>query len=511
MFNCRYIRYINFLLLFFTASISATESSLWQQFVKAKANGEEPILPDFSYAGYNYSQSDIPDLSSWPIFSVVNYGAVANDGKYDDAAIQAAIDAAEAAGGGVVFFPAGRYMVSPNQNVGENIFIRSSNIVLKGAGKGATEIFMNNMKVKNGRHIFEISPLNLKEAKLTKVIEQANRESYLIRVADASKLQVGQHILLRTDSPDFAKSYYAPQIIAPEWTRLLTTGFALRELHTVAAINGNTITLGEPLHTTLYMGSTPIEVRNYNMINNVGIEDILFKGNWDSYPESFVHHQDEIHDYAWNAIRFDNVHNGWIRNTEFKDWNQGIFIDGSSALTLENLAFTGKKGHMSVHVRRSYGVLIKDVEDLAGNRHGPSVGYSNAGTVFLRYQMSPIQYIDSHSGSPYATLMDGVSNGRFSGNGGPHVSYPHHGKHFVAWNFVVEGGPDSYDFWSRKRNSHTFAMPYFVGLQGKNITMTEGSYAANELANQIAEPQSLFEAQLALRLAKNKAKSNTKQ
>ena len=94
------------LLKLFTQSILATESALWTQFKQAKLSATEPTLPDFSYAGYNYSETPIPDTSSWPIFDVTNYGAVVNDGNYDDAAIQATIDAAKAAGSGIVSFPA---------------------------------------------------------------------------------------------------------------------------------------------------------------------------------------------------------------------------------------------------------------------------------------------------------------------------------------------------------------------------------------------------------------------
>ena len=490
------------------SSVIATEPLLWQQFKAAKKTGSEPTLPDFSYAGYNYSESDIPDTSGWTEFNVTNFGAIANDGKYDDVAIQAAINAAEAAGSGVVTFPSGRFMVSPNETVGENIFINASNIVLKGQGSesGGTEIFMDKMKVENGRHIFEITPTSTSESTITTVTEDALRETHEITVADASNLNVGQRIILRTDSVDFAQNYYAPQTIDKAWTRLLSSqGFRLREIHTIEKIDGNVIRLREPLHISLVISSDPINVRTYSMLSNVGIENILFKGNWNSYPEEFDHHKDDIHDYAWNAIRIDNLENGWIRNVEFKDWNQGIYIDGGAAITIENISFTGKKGHASVHTRRSYGVLIKDSQDLAGHHHGPGLGYSAAGTVYLRYKMANEQRMDSHSGSPYATLFDNVENGHFDGNGGPHDSYPHHGQHFVAWNFLLKGGPSNYNFWSSSRNGHTFAMPFFIGLSGKTVSMTTGTFSANELPGETVEPASLFEAQLELRLKTNTA------
>lgn len=494
------------LCLMVVANTWSAESNLWRQFEAAKTAGNIPVLPDFSYAGYDYSESPIPDISSWTVFDVSNYGAVPDDGNYDDAAIQAAIDAAESAGGGVVFFPPGRFRISPNEIVGQNIFINGSNIVLKGSGSGAggTEIFKDHMKVNNGRYIFEVRPTSVGESDITTVVSDASRESYTVEVADASNLSPGQRIILRQDSVDFAHTYYSPQIIDPLWTRLLSTqGFQLRELHTVESIDGNTVRFREPLHISLVVGQDPIRVRSYNMINNVGFEDILFKGNWDSFPEDFVHHKNDIHDYAWNALRFDNVENSWVRNAEFRDWNQNIYMDGCAAMTLENIVLSGKKGHASFHTRRSYGILIKDSQDTAGHHHGPGVGYWGTGTVYLRYSMTPGQRMDSHSGSPYATLFDNVSNGHFDGNGGPHESYPHHAKYFVAWNFLLDGGPSNYNFWPSSRNGHTFAMPYFVGLQGDSPSMTHGTFAANDLPGQAAEPASLFEAQLALRFANN--------
>jgi len=167
------------LIVLFVSNTWATESVLWQQFKAAKSSNTEPTLPDFSYAGYDYSESEIPDTSDWAVFNVTAFGAVADDGEYDDEQIQAAIDAAEAAGGGVVLFPAGRFMISPNETVGENIFINGSNIVLKGQGSqaGGTEIFMDKMKVQNGEHIFEIRPTSTSESTVTQVVEDANHHS----------------------------------------------------------------------------------------------------------------------------------------------------------------------------------------------------------------------------------------------------------------------------------------------------------------------------------------------
>lgn len=61
------------------------------------------------------------------IYNVKDYGAVGDNSTNDTSDIQDAIDAAEAAGGGVVYFPEGTYVVDP-------LTVDSSNVVVRGAG-----------------------------------------------------------------------------------------------------------------------------------------------------------------------------------------------------------------------------------------------------------------------------------------------------------------------------------------------------------------------------------------
>lgn len=500
-------------LIAFASSTSAVESELWKQFVEAKQSGTHTTLPDFSYAGYDYSESPLPETSQWQVFDVTDHGATPNDEHYDDQQIQATIDAAAAAGGGIVFFPPGQFRVSPNTTVGENIFVNASNILLKGSGSGAggTEILKVNMKVNNGRFMFEIRPDNINPTPpvpLTHIVADASKQSFEIQVADASPFTIGQHIILRADSISFGRAYYEKYGISPAWTELTKgKGFQLKEIHSIVAIEGNTIRFREPLHLNLvteYKGEKiDIGVCDYPMIENVGVEDIRFKGAWNNFPEEFVHHKNAVHDYAWNALRMDKVTNGWIRNCEFKDWNQGIFINGCSKITATDLLFTGKKGHMSIHTRGSYGTLVKDSVDKAGHWHGPGVGFWGSGAVYLRYQCSPGQYFDSHSGSPYATLMDNVSGANFERNGGPLRFFPHHAKDFVGWNLTIDGTEKKQKFWQTTMEHHlaTYLLPIFSGLQGMPLELEEGTYQINESPGQVVEPRSLFEAQLELRLS----------
>lgn len=76
------------------------------------------------------------------MYDVTAYGAL-GDGVTDDcASIQAAIDAAEAAGGGVVFFPAGIYLLDSSHPVetGVALNIDDDNVYLEGVGRGISKI-----------------------------------------------------------------------------------------------------------------------------------------------------------------------------------------------------------------------------------------------------------------------------------------------------------------------------------------------------------------------------------
>lgn len=67
------------------------------------------------------------------VFNVKDYGATGNGSTDDHASIQAAIAAANAAGGGVVYLPKGIYQISGTLSIGT-----TSSIKLLGAGRGIT-------------------------------------------------------------------------------------------------------------------------------------------------------------------------------------------------------------------------------------------------------------------------------------------------------------------------------------------------------------------------------------
>lgn len=492
----------------FSSSVMSQKTApLWTEYVQAKKAGKVPLLPDFSYAGYRWSEAPIPDVSSKKHFKVDDYGAKANDDQFDDDAIQRAINAAEAhPDGGVVMFSGGKYLISPQENGKNQIRISKSGIVLKGMGSGAggTEIYQANMSLNNRQIMFK--PVSAKEQKLSTIVKDAARETFTIEVDNASKLMVGQDVVIRHRSEEFTRLYFSPLVLKKEWTRLFGAdgGMLIYEIHTITAIKGNQVSFKNPPHLDIKMVSSATwDLIPYHAIEECGIEDILFSSNWKTYPEEFVHHKNAIHDYAYEAVGMEFVKNSWVRNCVFLDLNEGIYLRSGYQVSILNTHFKGKKGHASIHARAGYGVLIKNCTFNNAQHHGAGTGYSAVGTVITQCTLGKDQNIDIHSGQPFATLYDDIDGGVFYNLGGPEPGYPHHGKYLVFWNFNHKSEKDHhYDFWdSERRRNYTISEPIFVGFRSDR-KVTFDHFGVNQLQGEEVLPKSLFEAQLKLRLQK---------
>jgi hypothetical protein len=487
-----------------SAGVEPPVAELWTQFADARQRGAASELPDFSYAGYKFSEEELPDVSIRPEFAVTHYGATPDDDRYDDSAIQAAVDAAQDAGGGVVYFPPGRYLIAPDRDRDQRTRISQSHIVLKGSGSGpgGTEIFMNERRIGDRQFVFRAR--RQRSERLTTIVKDAPRETFWVEVADASQLRVGQTVILRHQSEAFTRQYFGSLPLAREWTRLFGRrgGMEIQEIHTIAQIEGERIRFANPIHFDLVnMPDEPFSLDSYPTLVDCGVEDILFKGNWNSYPEEFVHHKDGIHDGGWCAIDMEAVEDSWIRNCEFRDWNECINVSGGYKVTIQDVHFSGKKGHTAIHARSGYGVLVKNCRCDAGHHHGFGVGYGAVNSVITQCQLQPDQNIDSHSGQPFATLYDDIEGGVFRNLGGPHPGLPHHGRYMVFWNFRHRSSDGfHYNFWNvDERRNHTIAKPIFVGFRADQPITFENE-GCNDHPSVEVQPKSLFEAQLALRL-----------
>jgi len=486
------------------AAMSATP--VWEQFVEARKTGAEPVLPDYSWAGYMDSEVPIPDVAG-PIFDVTKYGAVGDDNVSDQKAIRDAIAAAQEAGGGVVFFPPGKFLMNTFDDDGKPTFITTGNIVLRGSGmaEGGTIVQMVNCfppddpdKMYSTPFLITFLPKfeNPEQGTFAKVTDDARRETFSVTVDSTARLRVGQRVTLAMQSTDAIPEFLAPHSPDATMTRLVKGGIQVTERHRIAAIEGNTVTFREPLHTNV-TSSYGWTLEPYNVAENVGVEDICFMGNW---RQRFVHHRTALDDGGWSILELDSLANSWVRRCSFINTNHAINVRSCSQTSILQVIFAGSPGHFAIHARAGYGFLGGLLEDRALMWHGPSMGYQGVGTIYWRCEMGPEQRMDSHSGQPYVTLYDAINGGILKGMGGPLAGMPHHLRYFTFWNFNHRSKVEkAYQFWNPGKKER-FVMPIFVGLHGTPVELDAENLQLLESQGRPVEPESLFEAQLALRL-----------
>ena len=131
------------------ASLLGEESKTWLQFVEAKENGAEPILPDFSYAGYHGGADAIPNVRG-PIFNVARYGAKGDGPGRRSTRDPEGDRRRRSRGGGVVFFPPGTFRVNADMAHRRPIRVRQGHVVLRGSGaaRGGTIILVDEPTLK---------------------------------------------------------------------------------------------------------------------------------------------------------------------------------------------------------------------------------------------------------------------------------------------------------------------------------------------------------------------------
>lgn len=491
------------------------DSPSWRDFARKSTSGNwgTSTLTDFSYAGYKFSNEELPNTSGWNIVKVKDHGARPDDGTEDNTGIQNAINAAQNSNmPSIVLFESGRYVI--NKNSIKTIVVSKSNIVLRGTGSGSggTEIFCEkhfNPAQTNGADpigdwAFYIRS-NSNSPKVATITEKVNRGSFVITVANNSSLSVGQTVSIKQENlgnRSVNGVSYASTSFTNQWTRINDKGLATRELHVIKSINGKKITLQNPVLLTLPDVSNT-DLFEMKPLKNVGIESIKFSGDWPSYGENFIHHKpgDNTHDQGWSGLLFERVQDSWINNCEFRNWNEAVEFNNVLAMTVKNSSFTGKKAHASFAAKQSTGLLFKNIVDNQSSIHGPGWQISSCGIVCSNYKLKKDQAIDLHAANPYANLFDGMS-GVFDQNGGSVSNYPNAGPYNTFWNFVHDSDDNrkTLDFWSlTNRKLWTFANPVFVGLTSTGNGVTLRNAGKNESYGTKVYPPLLFDAQFQLR------------
>jgi hypothetical protein len=508
---------LNFLifLISFPTLMWSQDALIWQKYTGQISDPNIPMLPNYSYAGYMRGEVGIPNTFSYPIFDVTNasYGAVPNDGFSDQAAIQSAIDAAEANGGGIVFFPSGEYLVNTDPNSTNTITINSSNVVLKGSGSvpGGTIINMlNYMRLPNGVSeannpaMFTFSQTNSSTSTRTG-IGDANAGDMFVTVSGTAPFASVKYCRIFMDpttnaNDDFLEGRTTKGI----WTQV-NNGVYIDETHEIDYVDAanNRIYLKDPIVDT-FKSSYNWKVSTNNLLENCGFEDIHFKAN---FNDVFVHHNDYIHDYGWKGVDLKNVAHSWIRRCKFSNVSKAATITGRSyASSILNILVDGNAGHALSQVGfRSTRVLQGLIWDNTNNGqfHGTDMSGGVAGSVSWRIDAKKGYGFDLHADMPRTNLIDLYTQVETEGNGGNYTNLPNHLKGLTMWNIERVGTTNkSQDFWNLCASDYcglTVVNPIIVGYHGAASTAFSNVKYEESNGTKVF-PESLYEAQLGYRV-----------
>lgn len=522
---------------------SQTASSVWNEY---KANPfNHPNIPNNSYAGYRTGVVPLPNPAVTPIdVTDAPYNAIPNDTLNDQPAIQAAIDDAGDAGGGIVYLPSGKYCLY------KPLYIKYNNVIVRGQGSSGSTATILDFKFSmysmykkdidaSGKRtwlwwstgLVWIGPgdtfkqngapdmINDFEdwrftSTLATVTQPSDPGSFSIIADNTALLSAGMKVLLCYKMPtdrSLIKHIYghAPtasgidsnryvgdcsNIISPSapfyyWPALIQN------------IEGNTITFDRPLRTKVDPSEWPVTIRNIGpIVTESGIENLQIKGhNTRKMAHLATPTSTAIPNGTtlggWNGVYINRSWNCWVNNVEFVNLECGVILAAAKNCSALNTMITSTSSdrwyhHPYAFRRFSSDNLIEDftIDGPGSVTHGISVDWYTSGNVYSKGLMK-VGTFDTHRGIPFDLIRTEitVANDAHSIQGGATTSGPYAGKRVAHWNNIqkIQPGYQYENSISRKGDNVYEPLQYpmgaFVAITGP-IDNSKGEYVPAALA-----------------------------
>ncbi len=499
----------------------------------------DKLIQDFSYAGYRRGEEPIPMITG-PVFDVTDYGADPTGGTDSTAAIQAAINAAASAGGGVVYLPAGEFRVAPRGSDSFALRISSSNVILRGAGTGET-FLLNTSYAMRGKSVIQISPPSNSTGPAVDITADLPGPTHRIPVADAAAFAPGDFVRLFWT---FTTAWIAEHGQQRWWSQSARPADA-RYFREVVASNPaeGWIEVDIPTRYAMWVRDDARVYPQFGFISEVAVEDLSI-GNVQHPGTGFAESDYTVagraaHDmHASWLIRMSYVRDSWVsgvhsfraagNTTTAHMLSNGISLVNCFRVTVRDAHMRraqygggGGNGYM-FRVQHSNECLIKDsVADFS--RHGFVISHAGtSGNVFLRVEDRETaratgntgSYNTSGSGSDHhmhfshSNLIDQshVHNSFFTAHHRVHFGTVGHAltsAHGVFWNTSGSGGRGGAIVRSEQAR-----YGYVIGTSGSRSSATNPTGGNTAPADHLEgigigdtlEPASLYEDQLLRRL-----------
>lgn len=487
-FNLQII--LKYWILFFV--IINYETKLFSQnlpeIINNKKIATENYLPDFSFAGYQFGEKQIPKISE-NIILATDFGVIPNDGLDDSKSLLKAIEAANKVQGNVVLqLPAGKLILSTV------LYLERSNFVLRGAGtgEGGTEIFCprpmmyfknpaslnelreylvefdkrqiekeNNIDLPFSQYAWSggfiwtqvpgervksyLGKYDTPQVVLAKVVE-GKRGEHIIEVSETDGLNVGDVVQLELFNTEGEQGAIITDLYKNTNVKVGSHHWAfptlpiVRQQVEITAINKNKVTIKSPL-TISIKPSYKAQLVEWKHLKEVGIEH--FKITFPSTPY-VAHHVEQ----GYNGIFLTRLFNSWVNDIVIENAESGILTEEIANVTIQNIATQGSNlAHYTVAMAGVHNVLVKNLSVYNKAIHPLSFNTFSTKNVYQQCEVFVNPVLDQHSGANHQNLFDNITvhlspleNNTYPlfAGGGAGYWKPSHGSYSTFWNLNVQ-------------------------------------------------------------------------
>lgn len=440
----------------------------------------DAFLQDWSYAGYHRGEIEPPRegdprLSATRIFraTAAPFSADSTGARDATAAIQAALDSAAAAGGGVVFLPPGTYRLSVGAS-GAALNIRKSRVVLRGAGPERTFLWnttttMNSKSIVTTTGSGSWNSIPSSRAYLTRDLRGPVST---IPVSSTAGFKVGDQVVVRNR---ITEAWIADHKES-DWSGLASSFPGLVYQRRILSVDAGagTLVVDAPIRYSLLVRDSAMVHAAPAMFEEVGIEDLAIGNSqidlasgWgeEDYSTAGNAAYDAHNSYA---IVFQGVRDGWIRNVRsfqpagnssgahilsngvLLNQSRGVLVDscdfghgqygggggngymyrvsGNENMIRDSRSWFSRHGFVLSHMFASGNVFLRDYDKETGVQTGLSGSQTTSGYGS-----------DNHMHFSHGNLFDGCTsdNSVFLAQYRPYGSTPRHdltAAHTLYWN-----------------------------------------------------------------------------
>ncbi|PMH46067.1 hypothetical protein BCU68_09795 [Vibrio sp. 10N.286.49.B3] len=447
-----------------TPIYSTQYTPLYQRYLEGEALEGDFLLNDWSKVGYG-TDNKIPTVTG-PVFHVADYGAFPDDGIDDLEGIQATINAAMAAGGGVVQLASGLYELNIDHDDrsfqhSDALWATGPGIVIRGAGSGIDNAAATTIKqwkkvdkgseadqaVRTDHTINFGSTDNMSSSRANDITQAIAPGETLVHFNVKDPINVGDdvHITMLSWAPPYdANNPDNPNLMLEVLYPLYKDGedeydsynvgfpYAPFRFHAkVIAMHADGIAeLDRPVPQAIKLEFFPkfysIAVKE-NGTSECGVENLNIESIHDgSYTEGY---------YDTGGVSFHHVTNCWVKNIAINNTIMDISIHSSLYVTLEDVDIHGEFGHHGIGF---YGTSNSYVNNFNyyGSRNHMITFNANASFNVVRNVINHTEdggAIDFHSGYSKFNLMENIQNTSIASSGAK-SNNSSSGQYNLLWN-----------------------------------------------------------------------------